>query len=399
MQIKYDKVTRNGKVYFRYRHWDDVLKRRTKTFYASTLKELKEKVKPYINKELAGIVEKEVLFGEFCHHWLFDIHLKDKKPSTATKYDSTYRCYIKDTRISKIKLRELTADDLQQFYNQLFEKHGYNRVKDVHKVISPCIRYAFKAGLIMRNCAELVILPKDHTKTTSNSRVHPLTLQEQMSLIEALKGHPLEALFNMALDTGMRQGELFALTWSDIDFERMNIRINKTYTYVFDVEEKKHKGFVTVPKTAHSSRVIPLPKRVSELLTIHQIRQKEQLLKIGVTQTSETLVFTSVIGQFLDRQNVLKRLKSVYSSIGITGKTFHDLRHTYATRLFELGEAPKTVQELLGHADVNITIGTYTHVLETLKTQAASKIDDLYKSIDQKLESVDCADRTSQKRT
>lgn len=75
---------------------------------------------------------------------------------------------------------------------------------------------------------------------------------------------------------------------------------------------------------------------------------------------------------------VLNELKKVYASIGLTDKTFHDLRHAYATRLFKLGEPAKTIQELLGHSSVNITLGTYTHVLDELKEKAVSKIDDIY---------------------
>ncbi|MEA4805364.1 MULTISPECIES: tyrosine-type recombinase/integrase [Acetobacterium] len=80
----------------------------------------------------------------------------------------------------------------------------------------------------------------------------------------------------------------------------------------------------------------------------------------------------------IDSSNVLQELKKVYASIGITDKTFHDLRHTYATRLFELGEPAKTVQELLGHSNVSQTLGTYTHVLEQQKIKTASLIDALY---------------------
>jgi integrase len=112
----------------------------------------------------------------------------------------------------------------------------------------------------------------------------------------------------------------------------------------------------------------------------HMKEQKVQLFRIGIIQSETTLIFGSIVNTNLDSGSVLKELKKVYASIGITDKTFHDLRHTYATRLFELGEPAKTVQELLGHSNTAVTLNIYTHVLGTMKVATASKIDDLYKN-------------------
>lgn len=121
-----------------------------------------------------------------------------------------------------------------------------------------------------------------------------------------------------------------------------------------------------------------MANRTKNILLVHQNEQKIQLIKIGIIQNENTLVFGSLVNTPLDSSNVLKELKKVYIGINITDKTFHDLRHTYATRLFELGEPAKTVQELLGHSNLNITLGTYTHVLEQQKIKTASLIDALY---------------------
>ena len=105
----------------------------------------------------------------------------------------------------------------------------------------------------------------------------------------------------------------------------------------------------------YSTRIISLPKRTEELLMAHKERQKIQLAKYNITQDNDTLVFCTGIGT-------------------------HDLRHTYATRLFELGEPAKVVQELLGHSDVSTTLNIYTHVLERQKKRTASKIDLFYET-------------------
>lgn len=379
--MKYDKVTRKGNVYFRWRNWDSILKKYTKTLYGLTLKELKSKVDKYLELSNAGVIEDDGVFVDFCKNWLYNIHLMDKKPSTKARYDTTFNCHIKDSRIGKMKLQDVTANDLQKWYNKIFEKKGEHVVKNIHKVIRPCLRYAFKSGHILRNHGELVTLPKD-LKVKSKSKhekINPLTLIEQKAFIKVIRDHYHEALFTTALDTGMREGELFALLWSDIDFDKKTIRIDKTYSYVKDIVTEKRVSLVTDPKTKGSDRSIPMANRTKEILEKHKFEQRKALLKIGIPQEDETLVFCTPIATYLDSSNVLKLLKIEYKKIGIDNKTFHDLRHTYATRLFELGEPAKTVQELLGHSSVNITLGTYTHVLDELKEKAVSKIDDIYK--------------------
>lgn len=394
--MNYDKVKRSGYTYYRYRHWDSVLKRYDATIYAPSHKELKQKVEEFEAQLNAGVHDNKIPFGIFCKNWLFNVHFVDKKPSTVTRYDSIYRNYIQDSRPAKIPLCDLNADILQSWYNQLFMKittekgpdKAKNCLHNLHKVVSPCIRYAFKTGQIVRNYAELVIIPKNMQKVNPSGKdkksVHPLTPEEQRRFIEVIRGDYHEALFNTALDTGMRQGELFSLTWSDIDFEQNTIDINKTYSYVKDPVTRKFKSLITEPKTENSVRCIPLPRRTKEILLKHQVQQKKMLLPTGLVQNGSTLVFCTPVGTFLDSSNVLKKLKDLYGAAGISGKVFHDLRHTYATRLFELGEVPKTVQILLGHSDVNVTLGIYTHVLEELKEKSASKIDQFYEEISEK---------------
>ena len=135
------------------------------------------------------------------------------------------------------------------------------------------------------------------------------------------------------------------------------------------------------PKTKKGLRVVPLPYHLIDKLKHHRLKQKSLKLKAANLYEDNNLVFCNTFGKYLDSGNVLKKFKKILKDNDIPTRKFHDLRHTYATRLFELGEEAKTVQELLGHSNISITLDTYTHVLDSLKGNAISKLNDLYSKV------------------
>ena len=168
----------------------------------------------------------------------------------------------------------------------------------------------------------------------------------------------------------------------------ISISIKHKYTTDVSREGRKHtRGIIQTPKTKNSIRRVSIPSALSEQLKQYKLKQAEHRLALANLYYDNNLVFCTVYGKYLDSSNVRKKFNKVIDTINIneTDKTkliaprkFHDLRHTYATRLFELGEKAKTVQELLGHSNVSITLDIYTHVLEDMKLNAVSKLNDLY---------------------
>jgi len=378
--MKYDKVNRNGKVYFRHRIYDPVTQK-TKDVTAPTLKDLKAKVAIAEEKASKNISNDKITFGDFMNNWLKTVHLIDKKDSTVELYSANFKNHVKSYRVSLIQIGKLKATDMQEHYNLIYEeKKSSSIVRSMHKIISPCLRYALETGRIVNNFAPSLKIPQNtDDKSNKIDRVNPMTLDQQFKFIELIKGHDHEVMFNLALDTGMRQGEIFALRWEDIDYKKRVIYINESFRFVKIDENKNRVGKFTDTKTKSSSRVIPLPERTAEFLKLHDARQKAKYAKLQLKMDNKTLIFSTSSGKPFDSRNILKRIKTIYKHMGIEEKNFHDLRHTYATRLFELGEQPKTVQALLGHSNVNVTLSTYTHVLDITKEKAASKIDQLYK--------------------
>ena len=382
-KTKYKKKFKNDKEYYFYRLRHSNLKS-PRDLYSLTVKGLEVKIKTTINELDHGISNNKECFETFLCDWLFDVHFIDVKPSTKERYEGIYRNYIKGSMLSRIKIKDLTSKDIQNYYNDLIKKgKTVNSIKNLNKLIAPCVRYAYNNDKIIKDFSKSVVLPKECEEKRLNkiSEVQPFSLEEQKKFISVIEGHYLEVLFITALNTGLRQGELLALTWDDINFDNNELKVNKTVKYISDVS-KEGRGdcntIVQTPKSEASNRTISIPDLLAKRLQKYHLQQKELQLKMANIYIDNKLIFCNSYGRYLDSSNVRKRFKRILVNNGFKDKKFHDLRHTYATRLFELKEEPKTVQTLLGHSNISITLDTYTHVLESMKIKAATKLNDLY---------------------
>lgn len=374
----YKKKIKNGKEYYFYRLRHKNLKN-PKDIYGSTVKELEEKIKDLKNELNNNITDNRALFGAFFKDWLYNTHMADKKAATKERYDGIYRNYIENSPIYNIKLKDLEPSHIQNYYNDLVSNgKSISVITNLNKLIAPCIRYANISNRILKDFSKAIVLPKINKTISKSNDVIPFTLDEQLKFIEAIRGNDLEILFITALDTGLRQGELFALTWNDIDLKNKVIYVNKTFKRVKNTDTGEYENIIQSPKTKKSLRVVPLPYHLIDKLNRHRLNQKALKLKVANLYEDNNLVFSNTFGKYLDSGNVLKKFKKILKDNDIPTRKFHDLRHTYATRLFELGEEAKTVQELLGHSNISITLDTYTHVLDSLKGNAISKLNDLY---------------------
>lgn len=388
-KTKYRTKIKNGKEYYFFRLRHENLSK-PKDIYGTSIKELDKKIKSAIYELENNIQNSKDSFETFLANWLFDVKFINLKPSTKERYEGLYRNYIKDSSLSKVKIKNISLTHIQNYYSELIENgKSPSCIKMIHKLIAPCIRYAYNNNLLVRDFTSAIILPKENEEEKLNKvlKVQPFTIREQKIFINAIKGHELEMLFLTALNSGLRQGELLALTWDDINFDKCYIQVNKAVKTITDVSKdgRNHtRLLVQTPKTIKSIRYVAIPTELSKRLEQHKIKQLELKFKLANLYENNNLVFCTTHGKYFDGSNIRKRFNKIIDSINLDKENkinkikFHDLRHTYATRLFELGENPKTVQELLGHSNVSITLGTYTHVLDNLKFKASSKLNDLY---------------------
>lgn len=352
-----------------------------KQFYGRTQKEVKEKLEDFKKQLSLGALptDDKITLEQWYYTWLFDYRIKDLKPKSFEKYEGIYRNYIKDTTLGKIKLKDLRATHMQQYYNKLLDdnKKPVSTIKGLNTRLKPCLAEAEKQGYIQKNYCKMVTLPKDN----STKEIKVLTPSQQKLFIEAIKGHNLEILFLVALGTGLRLGELLGLKWSDIDFTNGTLTVNRTLQRVTEISRdgnRESKVIEQFPKTKNSIRTIPIPQNILSKLKDHKINQNKDKLKLGEVYFNNDYVFCDNLGYPIDDKRPARNLKSILTKINIDPIKFHGLRHTYATRLFEANVPPKTVQVLMGHYDISITLDIYTHVMENTKLEAVEKLNEIF---------------------
>lgn len=376
---KFKKKIKNGREYFFCRVFHKNL-RKPLDMYGKTEQELKDKIKEKINELDRGVTSDKAFFGDYLKKWLDTVHINGKKEGTVHNYNVNYDNHIKGSPIEKIRLKDLTALDLQDYYKKIIDTKGSNVVKSVHNLVCPCLRYAFANQKVLMDFTRAIKLPKPKEEADEpDARV--LTRDEQKKFVKVIKGATYEILFLTALNTGLRIGELLALTWDDLSFENKEITVTKQMTYTKDQTTKKYANKITSPKTKAGTRVVPVPEFLIPRLKELRVKELEKKMRLQNKYADLNLVFCAKLGGYLAFSSVRTSLDTILKESNIEHFKVHSLRHTYATRLFELGEQPKTVQTLLGHNDISMTLNVYTHVLKNISAISAGKMDTLHNEL------------------
>lgn len=236
-----------------------------------------------------------------------------------------------------MKLSKLSALHIQSLYSaKLADGLSPRSVQIIHATLHKSLKQAVLWSLVTVNVGERVEPP-----SYTQKEIHPLTRKQISALLEAAKGNRLEALYVLAVSTGMRQGELLALRYEDVDLDSGTVHVRRSI----------HAGVLSEPKTKSSRRTIQLTRHAVDALQAH--REKN---------SGDGFVFCTKHGKPITAQNLINRSwKSLLHKAGIPYRNFHQLRHTVATLLLEQDVNPLLVSQLLGHADVAFTLRVYTH--------------------------------------
>jgi integrase len=226
---------------------------------------------------------------------------------------------------------------------------------------------AVEQQAIARNPADaLKRLPK-----VEREPITALTVEQSKALLQAIRHTTTYWPTLVALATGMRRGEILALRWKNVDLDAGVVRV------VGSLEQTKA-GIRFKSTKSEKARAVPLPKFALEELRRWKREQAERLLKLGVRLSGETLVCAREDGKAKQPESLTHEFTYLVGRAGIPRVRFHDLRHSHATQLLANGVHPKIVQERLGHSTISVTMDLYSHVSETIQSDATAKLDQAY---------------------
>ena len=342
-------------------------KRKRKTVYGNTRGEVAEKLTVALRAQRRGLpmTAERLTVGDFLERWLLDSAKPQVRPNTFDGYERVLRLHV-IPEIGHDRLARLTPQRITQLYERLLAKGLKPRyVRLAHAVLRRALGQAERWNEIPRNPAALVDPPR-----AERSEVAPLGAEEIDQLLAVAKGDPLEALYVLAVTTGLRQGELLGLRWQNVDLGVGRLAVRQ------QVQRSPGGWAFTEPKTASIRRVVRLPRIAVDALNRHRVDQLEQRLAHGPDWTDHDLVFPNSRGGPIERQNLVRRsFKPLLQHAGLRPTAFHNLRHSAARLLLAQGIHPKVVQERLGHSSISVTMDVYSHVLPSIQNEAVDALD------------------------
>lgn len=302
-----------------------------------------------------GIADEIVTF-EFIAKEYLRWYQKRRKESSYIKISSIVNVHLIPHFKNK-ELRTIKQRDIIKFQDKLIEnKFAPSHIKKIHTTLSAIFRFAIKNEYTKENPASIV----GNVDLKEDKRVNYWTLEEFKSFIQVVDDPLYYALFMTLYYSGMRKGELLALTWGDVDFENNMINIDKT----------EYNRKVTSTKTTSSTRKILMPKHVMRLL---------QQLKLEKNPKMSHVVF----GEFYDSistSTIDRRFEKYVAESGVKKIRIHDFRHSHASYLINRGIIVSVVAARLGHSDVATTLNTYSHLFPTTEKEAVLQMEDDFKS-------------------
>lgn len=347
-----------------------------KKFYGKTKGEAERKKKEYLKDIDAGINPdlKTQILETAMHTWLWEMEKISLKASTFMRYEGIYRNYVKGSEISNIRVSDFTTLTLQRYYNKLTkEGKTASQIKNLNKLLKKFFYYAIHEGYIVKNpCNRVQIKGKEKER-----KIETFSEQE-IEKIKQMEECQVKYIILFALATGLRLGEILALTEKDIINGMVNVNKSLSEVRVFkSPAEWYYEDRVETPKSKNSIREVPIPTTfIPNLKKIKRIK-KEQQLKMGSAYLMNDLLFPSTMGTFINPKNFRRIYKRGLEKTGIKYKSFHCLRHTYATKLLENGASLVAVSRLLGHTTTKTT-EIYAHVTKDFKRQEAELLADLF---------------------
>ncbi|MBA3826198.1 MAG: site-specific integrase [Ktedonobacterales bacterium] len=302
-------------------------------------------------------------FGDYLDVWVATM-APSVKPTTAVFYERYARLHAAD--LAPIAPEHLKPQHIQQVYAKMLEK-GFSTttVRHLHATLHRAFENGVRQGVFSQNLCELIDAPR-----IAQKEMRVFSMEQSRQFLAAIQGTRFEALFALALSTGMRRGEILGLTWENVDLDRGIIYVQRNLQHVRGVVMMQE------PKTKQGRRHLFLGPIARQALIEHRERQNRERAVMEWDEQKWNLVFTTTKGTPMHPTTLLlKHYDPIIKQAGLPHIRFHDLRHTAATLLLEAGINPKVVSEMLGHSSIAITLALYSHVTPAMQYGAMQAMD------------------------
>ncbi|WP_329366901.1 site-specific integrase [Streptomyces sp. NBC_01483] len=342
--------------------------RKRKTVYGSTWDECDEKRQELVRRDRQGIPtpSRSAKLSEWLPYWLEEYIRPNRKRTTYVKYEMHVRLYLVPLLGSR-RLESLTTANVRQMISKVTEQASAATAKEAHRVLRTALTAACRDELISRNVVQLVPAPRVEPR-----ELHPWSLDETVTFLEAARTDPLYPAFVLAVALGLRRGEILGLQWRDVDLDRRTLTVRTTLN-------RGGKELYLDTTKNRRARVIPIPLMCVAPLRWQRLRQAARRDAIGADWHESDHVFTTRSGRPIEPRNLYRSFLRIAASAGLPQVRLHDTRHGCASLLFAAGVAPRTVMEILGHSQIAVTMNVYTHVSDDNRREAMGHMDRLLK--------------------
>ncbi|MEU3449354.1 tyrosine-type recombinase/integrase [Streptomyces thermolilacinus] len=357
--------------------------------YGTTRREAADKLAEKIADSNRGlpVATADSTVSDYLTYWLGSVAIHRLRENTHTRYAACVRLHL-IPGLGRKKLARLTSKDVRIYLDRLratcqccSQALDTTRrccavgqccgktlspltVTYIHSVLKSALEHAVREDELPRNVARNV-----KTTTPRPRRFQPLTAAEARRFLEVTRADRLHALYELALRTGLRKGELLGLHWEDLDLDGGTATVRRS------LQRTRTSGLTPLPtKTRASERRIALPTECIHSLKEHKKQQEREQAEAGMSWKDCGLVFTTPTGGPLDPTNLTRRFRGLLNRAGLRRIRFHDLRHSTATLLLEQGVDLAIIKELLGHAHIGVTAGVYAHVRLRLQRDAVDAL-------------------------
>lgn len=313
---------------------------------------------------------------EYLDRWERDWAAVHVSPKTMERYHELLKIHVRP-HLSGVRLQRLRPINLGELYAKLLRagRHGIGlsprTVGHVHRVLHKALVVAGEWGLIANNPADVAKPPP-----ATAPEIDILTEDQVRATLRSLRGRAIYPIVSLALGSGMRRGELLALTWGDIDLGSGRVRVEHS------VEQTKAGLRLKAPKSRHGRRRIALPSSVVEELRAHRIARQELHLRHGLGKLlDDAYVFPNLAGGLRSPNALTKEWARAVTACNLPGVSLHALRHTHASQLIASGMDVLTISRRLGHGSPTITLAVYGHLFTNTDDRAAQIIEAAFAGI------------------